>query len=125
MPNIFAAALIAVAFILTSLEVRAQVPASDSNWNSFLGNDAGTSYSRLDQINRDTVGGLAPVWMFSLGAGVSNSVPVVVDGILYVIGGNDNVYALDAATGRIKWTHSGGPVAEPVSFLRGTAPGGG
>jgi alcohol dehydrogenase (cytochrome c) len=122
MRKLFAAAMIAAAFAFAPVNVGAQVPAKDANWTSFLGNDAGTSYSQLDQINRETIGRLLPVWMFSIGAGMQqNATPVVIDGVMYLIGTNDNVYALDAATGKMKWTHSGGTVADPRSYLRGSA----
>ncbi len=94
----------AVALIFISARAAAQ--ASDEsamNWTSFLGSDAGTSYSPLDDINRGNVARLAPVWMYPMGAGLRNSVPVVKDGVMYVVGTHDRVYAFDAATGKVDW----------------------
>jgi alcohol dehydrogenase (cytochrome c) len=113
------AAVTAAALMLTALDASAQGSAETPvNWTSFLGSDAGTSYSPLDQINRDNVGQLVPVWMFPMGAGIQNATPVVSDGVMYVIGTNDRVYAFDAATGKLKWTHSGGA---PDGYGRGSA----
>lgn len=101
-------ACIAAFLMLLTVPARAQSSAeSPSNWTSFLGNDAGTSYSPLDQINRDNVKRLVPVWMYSMGADIRNSGPVIDDGVMYVIGIKDRVYAFDAATGKLTWTHGG------------------
>ena len=82
------------------------------NWLTYYGNYAGWSYSPLDQITRQNVKKLVPVWSFA--AGVSNpglrqgleAAPLVVNGVLYLVGMQNNVYALDAATGRIRWTYT-------------------
>jgi len=117
--NALAAVLTAVALTLASADAGAQAVAEEPiNWTSFLGSDAGTSYSALDQINRENVGRLVPVWMYSMGAGIQNATPAVNDGVMYVIGTNDRVYAFDAATGRLKWTHGGGPAD---GYARGSA----
>ena len=34
--------------------------------------------------------------------------PAVADGVVYVGSGDDNVYALDAVTGHVRWTHPTG-----------------
>jgi alcohol dehydrogenase (cytochrome c) len=95
--------------------------AAQDDWPSFLGNDAGTSYSKLDQVNRGNVTSLAPVWMFALGGPIQNTAPVVVDGALYIVTSDDRVLAFDAATGEPKWTYSP-PVAPPPNrILRGSA----
>jgi alcohol dehydrogenase (cytochrome c) len=117
--NAVAAVWAAVALTLVSADAGAQGAAEGpNNWTSFLGSDAGTSYSPLDHINRENVGRLVPVWMYPIGAGIQNATPVVNDGVMYVIGTNDRVYAFDAATGKLKWTHGGGA---PDGYARGSA----
>ncbi|MEM7010147.1 MAG: PQQ-binding-like beta-propeller repeat protein [Verrucomicrobiota bacterium] len=47
------------------------------------------------------------LWQINLGAGASS--PLIVDGTLYTLGWKDNqdtLYALDAATGEVKWSQS-------------------
>ena len=74
-----------------------------------VGNDkAGTRYSTLDQVNRDNVGQLKLAWTYHTGdAGAGTTIectPLVVDGVMYVTTVRTNVVALDAATGKEKWS---------------------
>jgi glucose dehydrogenase len=84
------------------------------NWLTYSGGYAGQRYSLLDKINRDNVKDLQLKWVYrpaplaSVGPeGGPNdkmeATPLVVNGIMYTIQGND-VVALDAASGRIFWT---------------------
>jgi len=83
------------------------------NWMTFYGNYAAWSYSRLDQINRKTVSDLVPVWAFPTGAPTAaiprwglEAAPLVMDGTLYLVGPTNNIFAIDAATGRPLWTYN-------------------
>ena len=63
------------------------------------------NYSALDQINANNVKDLKVVWMHTPGAnkrGVQ-SVPIVVDGILYYTTSSSQIWALDGATGAFLW----------------------
>jgi alcohol dehydrogenase (cytochrome c) len=84
------------------------------NWLTYSGSYFGQRYSLLDQINRENVKSLSLRWAYrpsplaSVGPGGGpndkmEATPLVVDGILYTVQGND-VVALDAVTGRIFWT---------------------
>ena len=83
------------------------------NWLTFYGNYRGWSYSPLNQITRENVKNIVPVWAFPAGfptgtAGLRpglEAAPLVVDGVLYLEGMQNNVYAIDAATGRSLWTY--------------------
>ncbi len=75
-----------------------------------VGNDPGCMrYSELDQINRDNVARLKPVWTFHTGelegrpGKTIECTPLIVDGVMYVTTGYLRVVALDAATGRELW----------------------
>ena len=78
------------------------------NWLTFYGNYRGWSYSPLNQISRENVKNIVPVWAFPAGfptgaAGLRpglEAAPLVVDGVLYLEGMQNNVYAVEAATGR-------------------------
>jgi alcohol dehydrogenase (cytochrome c) len=78
---------------------------SQTEWNSYNGELHGSRYSTLDEINRESIGALAPAWMFNF---TSNSTlqttPVVSEGVMYVTSANE-VYALDAGSGREIWRY--------------------
>ena len=77
------------------------------NWSSFYGTERGWSYSPLDQISTKTVGRLGLAWSFDTGAGGGiESAPLIVDGVLYLVDRNNNVFALQAATGKLLWKYA-------------------
>jgi alcohol dehydrogenase (cytochrome c) len=82
------------------------------NWLTYYGNYAAWSYSPLSQIERDNVQRLAPVWAFAAGLPTNASLragleaaPLIADGVLYLVGMQNNVYALDAVTGKPLWNY--------------------
>ena len=68
-------------------------------------------YSSLDSINTKNVGNLKLAWQTHLdGSGATKvysqeATPLVFDGVMYISTGNDDVFALDAATGKHLWTY--------------------
>ena len=75
-----------------------------------VGNDPGCMrYSQLDQINRENVTRLKPVWTYhtrELEGRTGKTIectPIVIDGVMYVTTGYLRVVALDAATGKELW----------------------
>jgi alcohol dehydrogenase (cytochrome c) len=82
---------------------------SDPNGWAVSGHDYGnTRYSSLKQINADNAGKLQLAYSLSLGSLRSNeSSPIVIGNMLYVSTswGPKYVYAIDAATGVLKWTY--------------------
>jgi alcohol dehydrogenase (cytochrome c) len=77
------------------------------NWLTFYGNYRAWSYSSLNQIRRDNVRRLLPAWTFPTGGrGGLESAPIVADGKLYLEDQGNNVFALDAATGRLIWNYT-------------------
>ncbi len=78
---------------------------SESDWPTYNGAPGGNRYTRLTQIEKSTVGRLAPSWIFTIpGAGQSQTTPAVVGGIMYVSNPNE-CYALDAGSGRRIWQY--------------------
>jgi quinohemoprotein ethanol dehydrogenase len=67
---------------------------------------SGGYYSPLTQISRDNVAGLGFAWEYRLGTrrGLV-ATPLVVDGVMYTSGNWGIVYALDATTGKLRWTY--------------------
>src|SRR3982074_2689434 len=83
--------------------------ASDLDWQHY-GNDlANTRFQDADQINPGNVSRLKPAWIFHTGvldpeASLEVS-PIVVNGMMFVTSGHDDVFALDAATGKQIWAY--------------------
>jgi alcohol dehydrogenase (cytochrome c) len=76
---------------------------STRDWPTYHGRDDGNRFSDAVEITRATVGRLAPVWMATLpDANRLQVTPVVVDGVMYVTKANE-VFALDAGSGRRIW----------------------
>ncbi len=73
------------------------------NWTSYNGDYTGRRYSSLQHINTSNVAGLKAAWVFHPGNTQNLEVtPVVVRGLMYITSSND-VFALDARTGRQLW----------------------
>ena len=80
-----------------------------TTWSAYEGGVDSAQYSALKQINKSNVGRLQQVWFYSAaGAHRFECSPLIVDNVMYVIGKDNNVVALDAATGREIWVHDNG-----------------
>ncbi len=76
------------------------------NWPSYNGDYTGRRYSSLHEINKSNVSQLRAAWVFHPGNSQRlEATPVVVRGVMYVTSAND-VFALDARTGRSLWHYS-------------------
>ena len=76
-------------------------------WSDYGAAADSMQYSALDQINKSNVGRLEPAWSYKApgpGGRFAFS-PLVVDGVMFVVGKDSAVVALDAATGKQIWTH--------------------
>lgn len=77
-----------------------------SDWLTFHGSLAAGRYSPLDHINLRTIQKLGVAWMFPTpNSPRLETTPVVADGVMYVTGWNE-LFALDATTGRQLWTYN-------------------
>jgi PQQ-dependent dehydrogenase (methanol/ethanol family) len=79
--------------------------AEPQNWLTYWGEYQGTHYSRLDSITPDNARNLKAQWSYQFGAGNNETVPIVVDGLMFVTGPLNNAAALDARTGRPIWKY--------------------
>ncbi|MGC1373983.1 MAG: PQQ-dependent dehydrogenase, methanol/ethanol family [Candidatus Sulfotelmatobacter sp.] len=74
-----------------------------ANWISYNGDYTGRRYSALYEINVANVARLRASWVFHPGNSQSlEATPVVFNGVMYITSAND-VFALDARTGRTVW----------------------
>ena len=79
------------------------------DWPMLRRNYYAHSYSPLDQINTDNVGGMTLEWVWSMHDGGSEPAPLVYNGIIYLINSGNVIQALDAASGEMIWEHWTGP----------------
>jgi glucose dehydrogenase len=100
---------------LCALAMCCGVHGQDSNWAMTGGSPGNAHYSPLKQIGRSNVARLTVAWKFDTGqAGGLETTPIVVDGVLYAFTPTQQVIALDAATGALKWKFDSG--------IKGTQP---
>ena len=84
----------------------AKAQSEPRNWLSYWGDVQGRHYSPLSQIDASNVRQLQARWAMPLpGNGIVESVPLVVDGVMYTSGPAGEVFALDARTGRQIWRY--------------------
>ena len=77
-----------------------------SDWLTYHGTYRSYHFSPLDQINADNVRQLKVAWMHQPGRSTRGlqSMPLVADGTLYYSGSYSRLFALDGATGQVKWS---------------------
>src|SRR4029077_20387599 len=103
-----------------SADGRYRQVTSQADWSTYHGDPSGNRFTKLTQINKSNVARLAPKWSFSIpNITPLENTPVVVDGIMYVSSANE-VYALDAGSGRALWHYR----RERTKGLVGNASGG-
>ena len=81
-------------------------PAEPHNWLMYSGTVLGERHSRLTQITPENVKNLEVAWIWQSASFPEGfqATPLVVDGILYTVEAPNNVFALDAASGRVLWS---------------------
>ena len=107
------AAIVVIAGIVVQAQTLNVTPVTDAmlqnpnpaDWLSWRRTLDGWGYSPLDQIDRSNVDDLQLAWSWGLEPGVSQTTPVVHDGIMYIANPGNVVQALDARTGDLVWEH--------------------
>jgi quinohemoprotein ethanol dehydrogenase len=90
-------------------QTLAQLPVSD--WPTSGGDWYNRRYSPLTQIDRSNVANLRGVWRARLdGSGVGTKYsgeaqPIVHDGVIYIVTGADDVFAISVETGERLWKY--------------------
>lgn len=95
---------------LTTKDSGIQVELPGSNWSTHGGDLYNRRYSQLDTVTTENVKELKPAWITSLGSGndfkySGEATPLVVDGVMYITTGANNVLALDAVSGEKIWEY--------------------
>jgi alcohol dehydrogenase (cytochrome c) len=91
-------------------------PGGDVDWPHWGNTPENTHFADLDRIDRGNVAKLKVAWSRPGSAGQSawETFPIVVGRTMYYDTGTDQVFAVDAATGKVRWSYS-----PPVDFLAG------
>jgi alcohol dehydrogenase (cytochrome c) len=63
-------------------------------------------FSPLEQVNQSNVNSLRMAWTRGLPAGAESTIPIVYDGVLYVVSPINSVLALDATNGDLIWEYA-------------------
>ena len=105
-----------IAGILLSLKLTGQVSYQriadagnePGNWLTYSGNYHSFRFSALNEINKNNVKDLVPVWIYQTrnGNGGFETSPIVVDNIIYITEPPCSVTALDGITGRKLWSYT-------------------
>jgi len=101
---------------------NALVRPPSADWPTNGGDWYNRRYSPLDEIDRGNVASLEGVWRARLGgSGVGTQYsgeaqPIVYEGVLFIVTGADDVFALDVDGGAILWEHRANldPAIAPV-----------
>jgi quinohemoprotein ethanol dehydrogenase len=88
----------------------ASTKSGGKDWITFGGALNNQRYSTLNQVTANNVSQLKGSWMTRLGSGKGAKYrfepdPLVIDGVMYVPTGNDDIFALDAKTGKKIWEY--------------------
>ena len=101
----------------------------DGNWSVYKADKESSSYSTLDQVNKDNVHQLELAWTFSPDDaaegsrfGSSECNPIVIDGVMYAVSARHRAYAINAGNGKQIWSFdpfnggTGGGVCRGVTY---------
>jgi len=90
--------------VLTPLAI-----SQNRDWPVYGGAPEGTHYSPLSQINKSNVKQLQIAWTYDTReVGGLQTSPLEVGGVLYGISPSQKIFAVDAATGTLKWKFDSG-----------------
>jgi alcohol dehydrogenase (cytochrome c) len=78
---------------------------SPEDWLMYSRTYDAQRFSPLEFINRRNVGQLRTAWTKEMGNGVHEGIPIVYQGVMYVIQPGAKVWALDATSGELLWEY--------------------
>ncbi|MDE0980487.1 MAG: PQQ-dependent dehydrogenase, methanol/ethanol family [Gammaproteobacteria bacterium] len=98
--------VITPAFSPVTWERLVNAQSEPENWMMYSGTLDSQRYSRLDQINTGNVTELEMKWSYQIPViDRAETVPTVVDGIMFITEAPSNLTAVDARTGRVYWRY--------------------
>ena len=94
------------AFSPVTWERLVNAESEPENWMMYSGTLDSQRYSRLNQINTDNVTELEMKWSYQIPViDRAETVPTVVDGVMFITEAPSNLTAVDARTGRVYWRY--------------------
>ena len=115
-----------LSFLLCTFLLTAQVPRyvpvtqqmlenpSPDDWLMFSRTYDAQRFSPLKQITKQNVSQLRMAWTRGMGAGQTETIPIIHNGVMYVVNPGAIVQALDATNGNVLWEYKR-PVAANVA----------
>jgi len=100
-------ALLVVLAIASPFGRSAPASRPYTTWRDYGGASDSMQYSALTQINKTNVATLEQAWFFPVPdkGGNLGFNPIVVDGVMYLMGPQGSIVAVEAATGKQIWLH--------------------
>src|SRR5918999_1660 len=99
----FAFPLLTIVVTVAISAVVATNGRNDKQWRDYGGGPASSHFVDADQIKKSNVGKLEVAWFYPYA--ITGFNPIAVDDVLYVLGRNNALIALDATTGKEIWIH--------------------
>src|SRR5437667_3049642 len=97
--------LVATAGAQQALDPAQLLKPPTDTWPVYHGDYTGRRYSTLAKINSTNINALSLAWSYRTGAGGIKATPLQINGVLY-LSAPDNVWAVDARSGRELWHHT-------------------
>jgi quinohemoprotein ethanol dehydrogenase len=99
----------AIALLCCAFNIHPLFAHENLDWRYHGEGLSNQRFQDVDQINPSNVAKLKPAWIFHTGVSDPNMsmemTPIVVDGVMYVTTGDDDVFALHAVTGKQIWAY--------------------
>ena len=107
--------IIAIVIAAIAAGVAAGTRSNKWWWDNLAGPDS-SNFVGSDQIRKSNVTQLEVAWFYPYATNGFN--PIVVDGVMYLLGRNSSLIALDATTGQELWIHEGlgGIISRGVNY---------
>ena len=115
-----------LAVLMLSTQLPTHLARAQKDWASYGGDTGGQRYSALSQINAKNVSKLKAAWHYGMDASgmsrgrlapASETVPTVVNGVMFVSTRQRTIVALEPETGKEIWTYDLGRVGPPLRGL--------
>ncbi len=111
---------LAAAAVAAVVLFAADTPRPYTTWIDYGGSSDSMQYSALKQFNKSNVSHLELAWSYPVPgpSGRFGFNPIVVDGVMYVLGSENSIVALNAATGKPIWSHpvEGRPTDRGINY---------
>ncbi|MEQ8428056.1 MAG: PQQ-binding-like beta-propeller repeat protein [Gammaproteobacteria bacterium] len=113
MPKIGVSLITALVMGASSITVS-HAADNPGDWPKYHRLDNGWRYSPLDQVNKSNVKDLKVSWIHQVGniANGMQATPIVLDGVIYSVGPDNNVFAINGETGETIWHYQ--PELDPI-----------